>query len=337
MNILDKMLTYCKIKDLQGKKLLLNFTHIHAKKSKINNYISIFVDNNEYVLEQQRRFYKDYYDYIFNINDFYTWLKNMPKFDVIIGNPPYEGKYYPLYLSILKTIKDFAKNIIWICPTKWTDCLKENVNFKDAIENMNPIFNQYIRLNNNVFENAIFDGDIAIYVFGAKKDNLYDLKWDNHRNKTLAKSIFEKLSTFNLHLSDFCHKDYNKKFYVRGTRVRGNYGSWDWTTMFGTDQMTDFSKKNISWSDNFWNFDTINECKNFIDFCNSDIIMYSLYLVKYGKNNNQGELGNMPWFDDYTKQWSEKEIAKKLKLTKEEVDYIHQEMKNFGWKTKGKK
>ena len=262
---------------------------------------------------------------------------NMPKFDVIVGNPPYEGKYYPLYLSILKAIKDSAKNIIWICPTKWTDCLKENANFKDAIENMNPTFNQYIRLNNNVFENADFDGDVAIYVFGNKKDDLLELKWETHNNKNLAKSIFEKMNLFDFHLSDFCHKDYNYKFYVRGTRIRGHYKMWDWTTLFGSEQMIDFSKNKIAWSDNFWNFKTNEECKNFVDFCNSDIIMYSLYLVKYGKNNNQGELGNMPWFGDYTHKWTEKEIAKKLKLTKEEVEYIHQEMANFGWKAKGNK
>lgn len=262
--------------------------------------------------------------------------KNM-KFDLVIGNPPYDGKYYPLYLSILKSIKNNTNKIIWICPTKWTDCLKENDNFIDAIKNMNPIFNHYERLNSEVFENAIFDGDIAIYVFGTKNEDLSELKWDKHKNKKLAKSIFEKFSNFEEHLSDYCHKDFKYKFYVRGTRVRGNFGKWDWTTMFGNDQMNDFSKTNISWSDNYWNYKSKEECRNFIDFCNTDIIMYSLFLVKYGKNNNQGELSNMPWFGDYTKKWTETEIAKKLKLTKEEVEYIHQEMANFGWKAKGNK
>ena len=79
-----------------------------------------------------------------------------------------------------------------------------------------------------------------------------------------------------------------------------------------------------------------NECLNFIDFTEQDIIMFGLYIVKQNNNSYPGYFKLMPWFGDYTKKWTENEIAKKLKLTKEEVEYIHQEMKNFGWKAKSK-
>lgn len=41
------------------------------------------------------------------------------KFDLIVGNPPYEGAGKPLYLQILDTLMPYAKEVVWICPSKW--------------------------------------------------------------------------------------------------------------------------------------------------------------------------------------------------------------------------
>ena len=103
--------------------------------------------------------------------------------------------------------------------------------------------------------------------------------------------------------------------------------------MFGEPQKNNFKfYQSKEW--NHWKFKTKNECLNFIDFTEQDIIMFGLYIVKQNNNSYPGYFKLMPWFGDYTKKWTENEIAKKLKLTKEEVDYIHKEMKNFGWKAK---
>ena len=75
----------------------------------------------------------------------------------------------------------------------------------------------------------------------------------------------------------------------------------------------------------------------FTNTTETDILMFALYIVKANNSNSEGSMRLMPWLGNYTHEWTETEIAKKLKLTDEEVDYIHKEMKNFGWKVAPKK
>ena len=56
-----------------------------------------------------------------------------------------------------------------------------------------------------------------------------------------------------------------------------------------------------------------------------------------GKPNSNIFLELTPWFDDYSSLRTEVEICKKLNLTEDEINYIHDEMKNFGWKAAPKK
>ena len=64
--------------------------------------------------------------------------------------------------------------------------------------------------------------------------------------------------------------------------------------------------------------------------------MFAHYICKTNQANNNQNIALIPWFGDYTKQWTEDMIAKELGLTQEEVDYIHEEMKPFGWKAQPK-
>ena len=66
----------------------------------------------------------------------------------------------------------------------------------------------------------------------------------------------------------------------------------------------------------------------------TDILEFAQFIEK---SNSNICLDLTPYLGDYTHEWTETEIAKKLKLTKEEVEYIHQEMANFGWKAAPKK
>ena len=103
--------------------------------------------------------------------------------------------------------------------------------------------------------------------------------------------------------------------------------------MFGTDQRTDFSFKPDDLT-NYWNFSTTEECKNFIASTETDILMFAHFISKISYSNNNQVLAIIPWFGDYTHEWTEDMIQKELGLTDEEVNYIHEEMKEFGWKTR---
>lgn len=268
---------------------------------------------------------------------------NMPKFDVIVGNPPYEGQGNPLYLKIAEICVKNCEKVIWLCPTQWTNTLK-NVKWYDYYkENLNCEFFLSV---GNPFDNAALANEVGIYVFGENKIDLNELVYNKFKNANLVKSIWEKNLNFiktNKSIWDFNQIDYKKKYYVHNTGIRGNVKDskplWDWTTLFGSTAHTDFSKETVVFDSRqiMWNFNTISECENFISCYETDIMMFMLYCVKMNNNNHRGECAYIPWFGDYTKQWTETEIAKKLKLTKEEIEYIHQEMANFGWKAAPRK
>ena len=268
---------------------------------------------------------------------------NMPKFDVIVGNPPYEGQGNPLYLKIAEICVKNCEKVIWLCPTQWTNTLK-NVKWYDYYkENLNCEFFLSV---GNPFDNAALANEVGIYVFGENKIDLNELVYNKFKNANLVKSIWEKNLNFikiNKSIWNFNQIDYKKKYYVHNTGIRGNVKDskplWDWTTLFGSTAHTDFSKETVVFDSRqiMWNFNTISECENFISCYETDIMMFMLYCVKMNNNNHRGECAYIPWFGDYTKQWTETEIANKLKLTKEEVEYIHQEMDNFGWKAAPRK
>lgn len=83
-------------------------------------------------------------------------------------------------------------------------------------------------------------------------------------------------------------------------------------------------------------FDTENECSNFITYCDNDILMFSLFLVKKSFHNNKCNFKYLPYMNTFSKKWSDNDIAKEIGLTEDELRYIYDEMKNFGWKTRNK-
>lgn len=267
---------------------------------------------------------------------------NMPKFDVIVGNPPYKGNGNPLYLQILEKVNVNNNRVIWLCPTQWVKNYKDT-NFLENLKKntcSNLVFHKFI---GNPFDGAITANEVGIFVFGeGVKENYETIRMERFLNASLAKSIWEKFEKFN-NIGEYTRKEFNKKYYVYASEVRGNQNfstnrpKWDWTTLFGKEQRVNFytEKPNDHW--HFWNFNTINECKNFVASTETDILMFAHYIGKVHNKNNEITISLIPWLDDYTHEWTEAEIAKKLKLTKEEVDYIHKEMKNFGWKVASNK
>ena len=272
-------------------------------------------------------------------------LKNM-KFDVCIGNPPFSGKGNPLYLQILEICNIVAKNIVWICPSQWVKNYKDDPYLTKVKTKTcrNLIKHFHIQ---NPFNDACVANDIGIYVFGiAEKYENYDaIKLEKFTNPKLAKNIWKKFENYTNRIEQFSRVDYNLPFYVKAQWIRGHYIDgkplWDWTTLFSKEQHIDFEKHNLeaktTSKPHFWNFATKIECQNFIDSTETDICMFAHYITKINQANNNQNIELIPWFFDYTHKWTEEMMAKILNLTDEEVIYIHEEMKDFGWKAATKK
>lgn len=267
-------------------------------------------------------------------------LKNM-KFDVCIGNPPFSGKGNPLYLQILEICNTIAKNIVWICPSQWVKNYKDSAYLNNVKTNTckNLIAHYHV---SNPFNDAIVANEIGIYVFGKAEqyENYETIRLERFKNPILAKNIWEKFERYSDNIEKHDKVDLKKPYYVRAQWIRGNVREskplWDWTTLFGKEQKTNFTYKPVD-NTNYWNFETEIECLNFIKSTETDICMFAHYIGKVNCNNNNQTIELIPWFSDYTHEWTEEMIAQELGLTDEEVKYIHEEMKNFGWKAAVKK
>ncbi len=337
-----------------GKRILVIRMLDLAKQYAVKNTVTYFTDNKEKydeflkVINNGEKFGgDDSVEFVEDWKNIGELLKDMPKFDVVIGNPPYEGKGNPLYLQILEKVNTGKNTVVWICPTQWVKNYKDSNFLKNLKKNTcnNLISHTFI---GNPFENASLANEVGIFVFGeGNKENYETIKMERFLNAKLAKSIWDKFNNWNKNFGsiDKHNKiDLNKKYYVRAQWIRGNVHEskpcWDWTTLFGTDQRTNFSFKPVETNSSpvsYWNFSSTEECKNFVASTETDILMFAHYISKINNANNNQVLDIIPWFGDYTHEWTEDMIQKELGLTDEEVNYIHEEMKNFGWKAQPKK
>ena len=269
------------------------------------------------------------------------------KFDCIIMNPPYDGNKN-LYGKITLEAKKHAKEVVCLSPyLNYLENSQKKDNHRVAAKLM-PFLKSY-ELVPSTFD-AAFDKALCIFHFSDSATgnvNINDIYWNSFNDPQLTKSIISKYSSYSNHCYDkiISKRDFDKYEYkVAFAGVRGNSDHstgkkcWDWTTLLDEDKMKNFKKSSNDKGDMYaFPFNTENECKNFVKYVNSDIFEYMILVQKNSMNTDKWLFKKIPYLPTYTKEWSEEDIAKEFSLTKEELDYIHDEMKDFGWKTRNKK
>lgn len=267
------------------------------------------------------------------------------EFDKIIINPPYnfgpKDSSNP-YIKIVCEALKHTSVLINLSPGNgfYND---NNIQIKAEIE---KYFCDYERAGDDGF-NASFDKNLYITKFdkNCKEHKKFEeLRLSNYDNPVLAKSICDKLKTYDRKAKDRIEKyekSVNYKFncYIptaRGHRTESGVLKWDWTTLFPPEIKYEFESYKGTAKDVgrvfIVGFDTKEECFNFVNYFDSDIVMFAIHLNKTSKNINIKFVPDMP---TYTKSWTDDEIAKEIGLTEEEVKYIHEEMKDFGYKAQG--
>ena len=265
------------------------------------------------------------------------------KFDYIIMNPPYNGNKN-LYGKITLEAKKHAKEVVCLSPyLNYLENSQRKDNHRVAAELM-PKLKSY-ELVSSTFD-AAFDKVLCVFHFSdlaSGNIDINDIYWNSFRNPKLTKSIISKYSSYTSHCYDkiISKLDFDKhEFKVAFSGIRGNADHstgkkrWDWTTLLDKDKMTNFKKSSHDKGDMYaFPFETENECKNFVSYVNTDIFEYMILIQKNSMNTDKWLFKKIPYMPTYSKIWSEDEIAKELGLSDEELNYIHDEMKNFGWKT----
>lgn len=261
---------------------------------------------------------------------------NMPKFDVVIMNPPYNVCEKILYETL-----NTAEKVITVQPTSWILSKDKNKKIINLLKNKS----NYTEI--NIIEGAkYFDaeilGQLSInYIDFTKQNQIkvnnidgYTSEYNNYDNITQY-SIDKLLNEINNHVYKLYKKDnlnnhiaypltndiriklQNKNLpIVRINGIRGNVNQKngkrgdDFYTLFSnnsneiqnkvlssTSHIFDTNSKGQKIINCCFVFDNINDRNNFFNYCKTDFCRICLVLIKNNVHNDRGELNYIPWFD----------------------------------------
>lgn len=279
-------------------------------------------------------------------------IKNMPKFDVIVGNPPYKKDLHLKFLKICNSLLKRNGEIIWIHPARW---------LQDPLAPMkgNSDFNKYKDLPFVNFEiipcgiaSKLFNNEMTsdLVISHLKKgeksilteDKIYELRGIPIHFKELLKSKF-------FSLKDVIEKDKRKGIRVRiraivpntvhgRDHVKGRYDlltkadkviidgimdGQDWTKGPARNQ---FTKKEGSPLPLSIKFDTVQEAQNFIDSINTEFFLFFNYLTKLDVNV---QFQYLPFMKDYREPWTNERFQRYFQVSDEEMKFIKDTMKKY--------
>lgn len=274
---------------------------------------------------------------------------DMPKFDVVVGNPPYKKT---LHLDFLKLAYEISNRwIVWVHPISWIynrkGAVKKYSEMKELIGNQivdlkifngNPVFNiSLISPLSITFidKNLNNGGKIQVYddIEGRNitYENINDFnKWNNQdiylnlENKIL--NLAKKKNLF-----DYRNKG-NGPIFVNFARIRGHKEEKDPHKMDKDDFYTLFPKNYIPerkiTQDAYFSFKDINRAKNFLDFLKTRWAMFALSIYKNGAQSSGGELKAIPWLD-WSDPWTEDRFEKLINATPEEKEFVYKNIPDY--------
>lgn len=299
--------------------------------------------------------YKNIYKYD-NYNQFFE-DNTLPKFDVVIGNPPYSKN---LHLKFLEKAYEISKTHVYLIhPSNWLTVQKpgKNKNDGDKIKTLvGNSFESFTVFNGNyVFGIRLFGPCVITKIDKTKTDNIIKIyQGDDVTTYESANDInpfFADPIIFNSLKSkiwgycasvDNIQNNLNKKnkFYVSMENIIGDAND----TLLNTCVMDchyDFNyltNRNITSEiintkngfKPYLGFDNENDARNCLNYLTkSKFSKFTLMISKIGQHLNGGRpLLYTPHFD-FTEEWTDAKIYKELKLTQEEINFLEHEIDKF--------
>jgi len=269
----------------------------------------------------------------------------MPKFDVVVGNPPYKRN---LHLKILNNICKFLSPngvVIWLQPARWAQdplsIYKKNSDFNKnkylpfiefeliPIEKAQKIFNNFIMtdliisfLRNGessvLNENKIYELRNIMPSFkkilNKKFTSILDVVEKNKRSgiRIRIKSIAPTNARGNsLSVSDYMYAKTEEII------IDGKINREEWVSYYQRNQYSKNIGDPIPLS---IKFDSIKEAQNYINYTNTKFFIFLLFLYKLDANV---PLKYLPWLD-FTQEWTDEKLYKYFNLNQEEIKCIEE-------------
>ena len=123
--------------------------------------------------------------------------------------------------------------------------------------------------------------------------------------------------------------------YNRGHTGNSINKAWDWVTLQSQEYLNVVDKSPVMRQYGIF-FKTKKEAIDFIKWTCTNLVGFVVKHYKSNVSNALAMLGNIPQAPK-GKNYSDEVLMKHFNLTQEEMDWIHSEMKDFGWKVNLKK
>jgi hypothetical protein len=328
--------------------------------------LSVYVDNPEdFVIFNMQKvsslgFSDKYFEYIMK-------SKNM-KFDIAIGNPPFEGKGDPLYMKVIKIIYDNYLNdegiIRMVHPTALVDN-KFDIKIYDKYKDLKVINFDFSKKLRDAFDGADIGNGIGIFTYGKNGENnlfsdeLKRIRYgeDYFIDMEIIETILCKCQqTIGDNKEKYMHiysnsdkdsqintvNDLNDRYhmFVSFARNRGNIDKktgghkWDWTTLQSVDGKVNYLKvlnKLDYMGQNVVFVDSKEDGVKYIKWSATDFVNFIVLHFKHNMTNTEKLFQKIPE-PIPSGDFSDESIMKHFDLSKEQMTHIHNKVKEYGWK-----
>lgn len=271
----------------------------------------------------------------------------MPKFDVIVGNPPYLGR---LHLSFLSNAIDISeKYVVFVEPAYWVVNQKPVKRSNIERELFEKLEGKKMRIDlinlSYEFENIKTAGYGLIIFIDKKNDGDIEV-WNRVKNINYTTNRLEDVDQYGNHpdiielkqkILGYPEKvlDFNNlkggKYFVNIPLIRGGY-SKNPNEIMNSSSISFLPKgakiENKSSSLLSYGFSTVNEAQNFIDYLKTKFSRFALSLYKLNLNLHSKELLSVPWLD-FKEKWDDKKLYKKFNLNKNQIEFIEKNIPNY--------
>ncbi len=265
------------------------------------------------------------------------------KFDLIVGNPPYDRS---LHLKILEHLLPYAREIVWISPVRWLqDPLAKYKKTSDLLKYKDTILTKLKEAEVVGAAEAIkiFEGntekdskkkgariptDLAVYHLTEENTVDFDPK-QLYANEWFIEKVVDKVidglyDSVADHYLDRDELDMSIPF-MRFSDIHGHKHQNDWHIFLSPDH-------NLAFDENAkkvggLNFNTQEEAENFFNYMQTDFIKFLGLTIK---RDFHVPLAYIPYMSDYRRSWTDEDLFNLFDITEEEQKILHDTVKELG-------